>query len=171
MKIKDIKGYEEFTTYCCFELCEKHYPGWVGEEKYIIITDAQEMDLLRDFPEMMAALSPYVIIRRYFKHLNEKIDYNELKHSSQTDFSTDEIADYEHRTSQYACPDFSESLCLSDSLHEALLNLSEPQRSRIIRRYFLEMTVEEIAKQDKTAHSSVSESIQSGLKKLKKSLS
>ena len=53
MNIKDIKGYDEFKKHCSFELCTKRYPDWIGSEKYIVITDDAEKDLLKAFPEII----------------------------------------------------------------------------------------------------------------------
>lgn len=78
MNIKDIKGYDEFKKHCNFELCTKRYPDWIGSEKYIVITDDAEKDLLEAFPEIMKELSPYVIVGRYFAKMNDDMRYDRL---------------------------------------------------------------------------------------------
>ena len=95
MNIKDIKGYDEFKKHCNFELCTKRYPDWIGSEKYIVITDDAEKDLLEAFPEIMKELSPYVIVGRYFAKMNDDMRYNDSK-SAASSFSLDQIDDYEN---------------------------------------------------------------------------
>ena len=171
MKIRDIKGYEEFKAYCCFELCEEHYPGWVGKEKYIISTDIPEEDLLRDFPEIMKALSPYVIISSYYRQLNNQENYNNIKHSSHKECSIDEIDSNESLSNLLSVKDFSEKICDTESLKSALLCLSEIQQSRVIRYFYMGMTQNEIAIQDGVAQPCVMKSITASIKKMRKFIS
>ena len=171
MNIKDIKGYDEFKKHCSFELCTKRYPDWIGSEKYIVITDDAEKDLLEAFPEIMKALSPYVIVGSYFSSLNEAERYNTNKHASQIGLSIDSVEDYEDLAEGFMVEDFSENLCNRDALSKAMTCLTESQRSRVIRCFFDGMTPLEIARQDGVKHSSVYESISSALVKMKDFLS
>ena len=115
MNIKDIKGYDEFKKHCNFELCTKRYPDWIGSEKYIVITDDAEKDLLEAFPEIMKELSPYVIVGRYFAKMNDDMRYNDSK-SAASSFSLDQIDDYENLSEGFVAPDFSEDLCNKDAI-------------------------------------------------------
>ena len=171
MKIKEIKGYKEFKKYCNFELCEKNYPGWVGEEKYIIVSDVSEQDLLSRFPEMMNALSPYVMIPKYYNSLNESMRHNDEKHACHTECSIDNYESLELLPGSLCVADFSDKFCAFDSLESALLDLSEIQRSRVIRRFYLGMSIKDIAEQDGVKSPCVINSIELARKKLKKILS
>lgn len=170
MNIKDIKGYDEFKKHCNFELCTKRYPDWVGSEKYIVITDDAEKDLLEAFPEIMKELSPYVIIGRYFSKMNDDMRYNDAK-SATSSFSFDQIDDYENLSEGFIAPDFSESLCNKDAISRALLCLTENQRSRVQRLFFANKTLQEIAIEDGVKVPSVFESISAALEKMKTFLS
>lgn len=46
IRFRSIEGYESFKTKCNFFRCEEEYPGWTGNEKYIIVTDVPEQELL-----------------------------------------------------------------------------------------------------------------------------
>ena len=144
MNIKDIKGYDEFKKHCNFELCTKRYPYWIGSEKYIVITDDAEKDLLEAFPEIMKELSPYVIVGRYFAKMNDDMRYNDSK-SAASSFSLDQIDDYENLSEGFVAPDFSEDLCNKDAISRSLLCLTEIQKARVQRLYNAKKTLKEIA--------------------------
>lgn len=59
---------------------------------------------------------------------------------------------------------------LNQELHKAIDELSEIQKQRIIKYYFKNMKLEEIAAEGKTSFQAVSKSINHALKKLKELL-
>lgn len=170
MNIKDIKGYDEFKKHCNFELCTKRYPDWIGSEKYIVITDDAEKDLLEAFPEIMKELSPYVIVGRYFAKMNDDMRYNDSK-SAASSFSLDQIDDYENLSEDFVAPDFSENLCNKDAISRALLCLTEIQKARVQRLFYANKTLKEIALEDGVSITSVFESISAALEKMRVFLS
>ena len=170
MNIKDIKGYDEFKKHCNFELCTKRYPDWIGSEKYIVITDDAEKDLLEAFPDIMKELSPYVIVGRYFAKMNDDMRYNDSK-SAASSFSLDQIDDYENLSEGFVAPDFSENLCNKDAISRALLCLTEIQKARVHRLFYANKTLKEIALEDGVSITSVFESISAALEKMRVFLS
>lgn len=171
MRIKDIKGYDEFKKRCSFYPCKKYYPNWTGTEKFIVITDDEEKELIERFPEIMNALSPYVIIGRFYSQLIEEERYNTNKYVSQIGLSIESVDDYEDLAEGFSVGDFSEHLCNSDAIEKAMACLTDSQRSRIIRCFFDGLSPLEIARQDGVKHSSVYESISAALAKMKTFLS
>ena len=170
MNIKDIKGYDEFKKHCNFELCTKRYPDWIGSEKYLVITDDAEKDLLEAFPEIMKELSPYVIVGRYFAKMNDDMRSNDSK-SAASSFSLDQIDDYENLSEGFVAPDFSEDLCNKDAISRALLCLTEIQKARVQRLFYANKTLKEIALEDGVSITSVFESISAALEKMRVFLS
>lgn len=59
---------------------------------------------------------------------------------------------------------------LNQELHKAIDELSEIQKQRIIKYYFKNMKLEEIAAEEKTSFQAVSKSINRALQKLKELL-
>ena len=171
MNIKDIKGYDEFKKHCSFELCTKRYPDWIGSEKYIVITDDAEKDLLEAFPEIMKALSPYVIVGRYFNSLNEAERYNDNKHGSQIGLSIDSMDDYEDLAEGFVVQDFAEELCATDAIASAMNQLNPLQKSRVERHFFKGMTITAIAAEDGVHESTARRAIYTSLEIMKKYLS
>lgn len=170
MNIKNIKGYDEFKKHCNFELCTKRYSGWTGSEKYIVITDDEEKSLLETFPEIMKALSPYVIVGRYFAKMNDDMRYNDSRSAVST-FSIDQIEDYENLSDEFIASDFSEYLCNKEAVSQAMLCLTEIQRSRVQRFFYADKTLKEIALEDGVGTQSIFDSISLALEKMKKILS
>jgi RNA polymerase sigma factor (sigma-70 family) len=171
MKISELKGYENFKRVCNFGLCSNYYPDFVGSEKYIIVSDCDETYLKAEFPEIMAFLSPYVIIGRYFNRFQEEARYIEKKERCHRDFSIDELASCEDLSDSLLTEDFSDEIIFSGELEAALAQITDIQRSRIRRHYFEGMSFSEIAKQDGKSESSVRESIFAALSRLKKIIS
>lgn len=168
MNISELRGYKEFKAVCNYDLCKKYYPNWVGGEKYIIVTDCTEESLKTAFPEIMTALSPYVIIGKYFNKMNESMRYGDRKEQEMAEFSIDAMEDFEDLSEHFLCKDFTEKLCLSEQIKDALNLLSTMQKSRILRKYYGCMTFKEIANEDNVDFKTVWESVESGIKKMRK---
>lgn len=168
MNISELRGYKEFKAVCNYDLCKKYYPNWVGGEKYIIVTDCTEESLKTAFPEIMTALSPYVIIGKYFNKMNESMRYGDKKEQEKTEYSIDAVEDFESLSERFWSNDFSEELFLSDQIINALNLITPTQKSRIMRKYYEGMTFQEIAAEDNVDFKTVWESIKSGLKVMKK---
>lgn len=170
IRFRSIEGYESFKTKCNFFRCEEEYPGWTGNEKYIIVTDVPEQELLKEYPRMLSAMRPYLIVGTdYGKMRNDS--YNEERRakffSAKCDAFglNDETENFHNELIDYS---FSEKSTLSMELEEALNELTEIQRKRVIKYYFGRMTMEEIANIEGTVKSAVKKSLEQALAKLHK---
>lgn len=47
-RISSLENYEQFKEVCSFFRLEDEYPGWTGSEKYGIITELNETELLAE---------------------------------------------------------------------------------------------------------------------------
>jgi len=170
MKIKELPGYGKFKKLCDFSRCEKYYPGWTGEEKYLIITDAPEEQLQAEFPGIMKELSPYVIVGKYFQQMNEAERYSGSKYQKMT-VSLDQLTEQGPEWVQadaFQMTDPAVSIEEQKLLTLALGCLTETQRSRVIRYYLEGETHEEIAMQDGKSRASVCGSLRRSLEKMRK---
>ena len=170
IRFRSIEGYESFKTKCNFFRCEEEYPGWTGNEKYIIVTDVPEQELLKEYPRMLSAMRPYLIVGTdYGKMRNDS--YNAERRakffSAKSDAFglNDETENFHNELIDYS---FSEKSTLSMELEEALNELTEIQRKRVIKYYFGRMTMEEIANSEGTVKSAVKKSLEQALAKLHK---
>ena len=124
IRFRSIEGYETFKTKCNFFRCEEEYPGWTGNEKYIIVTDVPEQELLKEYPRVLSAMQPYLIVGTdYGKMRNDS--YNAERRakffSAKCDAFglNDETENFHNELIDYS---FSEKSTLSLELEEALLN-------------------------------------------------
>lgn len=76
IRFRSIEGYESFKTKCNFFRCEEEYPGWTGNEKYIIVTDVPEQVFLpKTVAEMLKVR--YQEIQEYKEVFGDEFyDYN-----------------------------------------------------------------------------------------------
>lgn len=60
--LRNIRGYSEFKAECKFCKCKDEYPGWTGEEKYIIFTKMSRCQLEAKYPAIVEFMAPYILI-------------------------------------------------------------------------------------------------------------
>ena len=80
IKLRDIEGYESFKAECEFFRCEKEYPGWTGVEKYAIITDKKLEELISQYPKIMDAMMPVVLLNAEYAEIWNESIANNRKH-------------------------------------------------------------------------------------------
>ena len=173
IRISLLENYDRFKAVCSFFRLEDEYPGWTGKEKYGIITELDEPSLLDEFPAIMHALSPYIILDMEFARIRNESLNNDRRHqrnqeNSESLFAFDEETEYHH--AELLCPDFSEAFIENEALEYALSCLTEVQRRRVTQYFFQGMNLQEICDSEggKVNLSSIWECIQGALKKLKK---
>ena len=62
IRFRSIEGYETFKTKCNFFRCEEEYPGWTGNEKYIILLICSFRGGQETIAHYLYALSYYIIV-------------------------------------------------------------------------------------------------------------
>ena len=94
-KIREMEDYSMFIKTCRFEECRIEYPDWTGEEKYIVYSDSSTQELEELYPEIMQALSPYVVMNKEMRKAIRCSQKNMTKHN---DRANDSISlDYRFR--------------------------------------------------------------------------
>lgn len=167
-RITKINNYNDFTCKCKFFYCKDIYgEGWTGKEKYIISSDLTEYYLLKNYPEIMHVLSPYVycsgkcgqIILKSLRN-DEKFRKRMFKEVSVDDETEPSLIFL------YALVDVEEEVGNKISIEAALNSVTPTQKERIQKYFFEQQTLEQIA--DGRSHKSISESITGGLSKMKR---
>lgn len=172
-KFRDITGYDYFIKDCNFFLLSEEYPGWTGKEKYGIVTSLSEEELKQRYPELMAALCPYLLLDKNFGAARREYRNNEKKHlwrsiTSEIAFDFDEDTECCHRCLQqdHMATDVESDVFIQD----VLSRLSKIQRRRIVSYFFEGLTYKEIAAQEGTTDMAIIYSVRCGLKNLEKFL-
>ena len=173
IRISSLGNYEQFKEVCSFFRLEDEYPGWTGSEKYGIITELNEMVLLAEYPAIMNALSPYIILDAAFAGIrNEFVNcdrrFKRNQETTESMFAFDEETEYHH--AELLCPDFADGIIDKEALKSAMSRLTAVQRRRVEQYFFQEMSVYAISRSENGSASpkSVWESIQRALKQMKK---
>lgn len=174
-RITALEGYDRFKTECSFFLLENEYPGWTGEEKFGVITSLTEAELLARYPAIMEALSPYILLGKDYAEVRKESRYNDDKfryrrNNCDIPFDVDDDAACHH--DELTEDDFTSRLSDKEDLEKALVCLTAVQRSRVLKFYYVGLTLKEIGESEGGVNpKSVWESIQGAIKKMKKHLS
>ena len=163
-KISEMENYAEFVKLCRYEACHVEYPEWTGEEKYIVFSDIPIQDLERLFPEIMQALSPYILLNTEIRKAIRKFHSLEAKHVARAKncFSLDCYM------KESVCSTFYEDHQTWFELKGRIDQLTEKQKERLCRYYFEGYSYEEIAQYERKSVTPVAESIKRAIKQLKK---
>ena len=170
-KIKSLEGYGEFRELCFPFLLEDEYPGWTGEEKWGIVTDLGEDVLLEEYPKIMEALSPYLVLPPEYGEIRDEYRNSERRSRRRQE----QYESYFDQDCEAGCceevvsADFTEELADRELLREALACLTELQRKRIVQLYCQGMSLKEIAESEGEGGnpSSVWRSVRLALKKMR----
>ena len=171
--IRQLENYEQFKEVCSFFKLNAEYPGWTGEEKYGIITEESEADLLKEYPSIMSALSPYIILDKEYAAVRKESINNDRRHDRNQEnhescFAFDEETEYHH--SELICLDFTEALIINETLKSALECLTEVQRRRVEQYFFQKMNLKAISESEggNVSPKTIWDSIRAAMKKMKK---
>lgn len=169
-KITTMKNYKLFIKECRFFYCKELYGSeWSGIEKFIISSDIPENKLQEKYPEILKILSPYIYCNKECGDILLDSLRNEDKYKKRAfnELSIDdEYGDI--YWSLKSSVDIEKETVTKIMIDTALESLTPIQRDRIME-YFVEgLTLSQIG--NGRNHKSVSESIKSGLMRMKKFL-
>ena len=71
---------EELTNDCTVINLRREYPGYTGQEKYMLLTDLSEKELMDKHGEALKAFRPYIICGRELLSIINAYSNNEQKH-------------------------------------------------------------------------------------------
>ena len=140
----------------------KEYPGYTGDEIWMIITDLTE-DQLIDIREIREIMHLAVVVSTEAGCVMRQFENSERKYRKRrraSEISLDDLTDDMNILVTESCIEFG-------CLYEALEMLPEKQKRRILDRYINGFTVKEIAEADGCDRRAVSRSIRKGLNNLR----
>jgi hypothetical protein len=169
----------EFDSACKVKRIHYIYPDFVGNEKYIIITNLSDEQLKEKFEMFLPLYTPYILLTKDMWAAYQDFHANEMKYSYRMHCADiyeidDDRAERKH--CELSVPDFTEKLFDDDVRSEegivraAFLTLSSKQQARVKAYVFQNMSFDEIAVQEGKDKKTIYESYMSALKKMKKYL-
>lgn len=149
------------------------YPGYTGEEMYGIITDLSMQELEQRYAEQLISYCPYIVLPPSFEKIRKEYIRNDDKHRKR-DIRHRNLFPFDDKTElhhpELIKEDFAVSIVEKDRLVTAINSLSDIQRENILDRYFVGLSISEIAKKRNISFQAVSDSINKALRNLKKML-
>ena len=163
-------NYEEFTKECKFFFCQYIYEGdWDGKEKYIVASDTPEEELLKKYPRIMKKLSPYVLCSsecgEVFSESKKNIDKFYRRNCEDTYYDE---ADFSYIPLDQS---FEENIMHAQLVEQALALCTPIQKERLIKHFAEGYTLPELSTCSSTSTSTVKDSINLALKKIRKNFS
>ncbi len=140
----------------------KEYPGYTGDEIWMIITDLTEEQLM-DISEIREIMHLAVVISTEAGCVMRQFENSERKYRKRrraSEISLDDLTDDMNLLVSDSCFEYG-------GLYEVIEMLPEKQRRRILDRYINGLTAKEIAEADGCDRRAVSKSISKGLTKLR----
>lgn len=169
---------EEFKTVCkAFNLRREYGENFSGDEKWAIITALSDEELQTQFGDVVnVCYSPYLLLtpEQGAAIIESKNNDSKFKMRGKLYGHIFDINDgeFEEHHPEFAVEtDPIEEIMLKDNikkLREVLFNLSETQKRRVIKYFFYNKSFEKIAEEEGVDFSSVRESVNGAIKKLRK---
>ena len=167
---------EQFKYECKVINLSYEYPGYTGKEKWAIITDLTEEELSEKYDEIISSYRPFILLSSLFGSVRADFIRNEDKFSKRAKRSIS-IFDFSEETEEHhlevAANDLEEEAISNETAEQgqaAIAQLKSIQRERLIKYFFEGKTLLQIAAEEGKSYSTVYESYQTALKKLKKYL-
>lgn len=170
---------ELFARDCKLINLKYEYNGYTGKEKWAIITELKEAELLLKYPDVARRYIPFVLLSvaqgeviTEYQNVEARERMRKLRYGHVFDISDGEFE--EHNPSLAIEDDVVERLYWREKvqiINRAIATLTDIQQRRIVAYFFEDKTIRDIAIEEDVNYSKVEKSINLALKKLKKFLS
>ena len=174
--IVDNALFAEFKKDCKILSLAKEYPGYVGYEKYMILTDLTKDELNQKYSVLLNNYKPYMIgssqlyspIADYEKN-EDKFEKRNARNTisicvdedADNTFESLQVGDYLTELSEQQDADEKRRL-----IHTALGTLTDSQRRRLLMWAIDGMTEEEIAMREGSSQQAISKNLDKARKKI-----
>lgn len=179
---------ELFTSECKLMNLQYEYTGYMGQERWVIITELSEEDLFAKYPDVVNRYIPFVLMSVAQGEVIYESKRNDDKYDKRNKRNLDAYG-YEDEISQlfhkelivpYIDPIEAEENARLDEerkmqrnieiakVRKVLSMLQPIQKQRLLKHIIEGKTVREIAREEGTYHSSVTKSINAAIKNFKK---
>lgn len=167
---------EQFKQECKLINMNYEYPGYTGKEKWAIISYLTEEDIMQRYAEIIKPYFPFLLLPNSFDDVRGDFVRNEKKHQMRAIrsihiFGVDEEFEEHHpEIAIHSCEDEYVQQVEIEKLQQAIQQLKPIQKERIVKFFFENKSMRQIAEEEGINHSAVSKSLTSAIKNLKKFL-
>lgn len=171
-----VEQQELFAKDCKLIDLHYEYENYTGKEKWAIVTELSENELKSKYPDVIRRYTPFVLLSvaqgeaiTEYQNAEAKERMRKLRFGHPFDINDGEFEEHHPEVAIDIVPD--EEIMLKDNikkLRSVLCHLSETQKRRIIKYFFYGKALEKIADEEKVNFTSVRESVNSAIKKLRK---
>ena len=168
---------ELFARDCKLINLKYEYNGYTGKEKWAIITELEEVDLMIKYPDIIGRYLPFVLLSvaqgeviTEYKNNEARERMRQLRYGCYFDINDADFDEHHVETAVESIEDYICSMEETQHLLMAISNLSETQKRRVFKYYFYDKSLAEIADEEGIDFTSVRESVNSAIKKIKKFL-
>ena len=175
MTKKITNRFQEFKGECKVINLRYEYNGYHGEEQWAIVTELSREELLRKYPDIMEEYLPCVLLSVEQGNVIEDFRRNEHKHEARGKKYHDacDVGDggLEIRHRELIQDTLLEQVIFrlqAEELQNAIQGLEAIQRRRLVKFFFAQKSIREIAEEEGVHHSTVSKSIRAAVRRLKK---
>ena len=163
---------EQFRQECLTISVSEEYPNYIGTEKWIIITDLSDEELIVRYESLIGEYSPYIKLTVEQGKAINLYRRNEDKHRKRRKRYESLLPDCDGEDELHnnlTQEDFVSKLVMRDYIRNLLDCIpSEIQRRRIALHYLCGFSAVEIAKMENVSSQAVDKSIHAGINFLKK---
>ena len=163
---------EAFKRDCRILRMKQEYPGYTGDILWIVISDLSEKQIVDAYPDEILPYSPFIHMTRDMYEPIAEFEKNRIKFLYREQHHGDAFGYEDGRFERFhtEVANDPQDLDTHFDIENGLSQLIEVQRRRIIKRYYMGMTLPEIAHEEHTTKQAVAKSIQAALNHLKKFL-
>lgn len=165
----------QFQEECKVINLKYEYDDYTGNEQWAIISELTEKEILEKYCSIVSEYIPFIVLTPAFGDVRDEFRRNEKKHYMRSVrghcYALDE--DFENHHSEFAYNSFEEDVLqdeLIQALRKAILQLTPTQKQCLEKYFFDGKNLRQIAAEEGKSYSTVYESYESALKKLKKIL-
>lgn len=174
---------ELFAKDCKLINLKYEYTGYIGQEKWVIVSELSEQELFEKYPDEVKKYIPFVLLSVEQGKAIQSYNRNEDKYRKRQNNNSDAFGyddgTTENMHSEVSVPDFIEQQEMDDYYNRraeekirlfvtAMASLTEKQHKYLVMRYVDGISARDIAKAEGVAHQVVDRHILAAKKKIEK---
>ena len=167
--VQELK--EQFIQECTILDPKKEYPGYIGKEKYFIVTALSELELRRKYRGIIELFAPYLVLDKSFIDARADFKRNEDKHKKRAKRTEDIYGYVDGETEifhkELVVEELFEEFITSiqiDSVYKVAEMLPQIQKERFFMYYIYGISKRKIAEMHHVSHTAVNSSLAAAIK-------